>query len=107
MFLGFVENHVEVRGCLIVQQTEAGKHPVAAEMVGNHVQRQVGGGKAAEDKYQYLDDVGIADNLHTTQRNEDGKDGDAVHTDREIDIGYGRYGQGAQKQDGREVDHDV
>src|SRR5690606_35535645 len=58
-------------------------------------------------KHQYLDNVGITDDFHATQRNEDGKNGYTVHADREIDIGNRRYGERAQEKDGSEVDHDV
>src|SRR5690606_7894217 len=96
VLLCFIENHVKVRRGIFMQQAKPIEHPRAAVMVGNHIQGQIRCSKATEYEHQYLDNIRITDYLHTSQRDENSEDGDAIHTDGEIDIRYSRYRQSAQ-----------
>ena len=63
--------------------------------------------KTAQDKKEHLDHIRIPDHLHSTQRNDDRKNGEAKHAYGKIDTGDTAHREGAQIEDGSKVHHDV
>ena len=88
-------------------QVEAVEHARGAVVLGHQVQGQVGGGQAAQNEKEHLNNVGEANHLHAAQGNNYGKTGQRVHAEGQVQARDAAHGNGPEVENGGEVDHDV
>ncbi len=66
---------------------------VATKLLGDHIQGEVSHDQTSQDQYDYLDDVGIANDFHPSQGNEYGKQSQSYHTIHKWDARYAGHCQ--------------
>src|SRR6185312_16427604 len=105
----FVEDHPEVFGGVLHHGREAGPGAVAeTEAFRNHREGEIGRGEAADDEYANLDDVCVADDLHTAEGDQERHDSQYDHDRMEVFAAEEAVdGDGAEVEDGGKIDEDV
>ncbi len=85
--VALLENHVKMVVVVLGHGLETLDHALPPGIIRHQIERQIGRCQAAEDQEKHLNHVGVADDLHAAQRNDDGKSGQCPHTKIEIEAG--------------------
>jgi hypothetical protein len=78
-------------------QLKACENALRIELGGNKIEGQIGGGQTAKNEEEDLNNIGVANYLHASQRDDDGKGGKKHHAKREAKPGNGAYCQCARE----------